>query len=343
MIKVLLNTLYVQTQQSYIRLDHETIVVEVEGAKTLQVPIHHIGAIVMFGHVSISPYLLGKCVNQGVSVIWYDAYGRFLARATGRTNGNVLLRRAQHQLLEDEKRMLHIASRFVSGKIRNSKSVLQRAMRDYPEQRARLEQSVKQLDQSLRNIGKQSTLDELRGVEGYASSVYFEAFASLIRSDEDGFFAFTVRSRRPPRDPVNACLSFAYSILTQDCISALEGVGLDPQIGYLHALRPGKPSLGLDLVEEFRPYLADRFVLTLINRRQLDKSDFDMRPGGAVFLNEKGRKTFLAAYQKRKQEEIQHPIINQKVPLGLLPHVHARLLARHLRGDIAEYTPFIMR
>ncbi|MED3721387.1 CRISPR-associated endonuclease Cas1 [Geobacillus stearothermophilus] len=271
MIKVLLNTLYVQTQQSYIRLDHETIVVEVEGAKTLQVPIHHIGAIVMFGHVSISPYLLGKCVNQGISVIWYDAYGRFLARATGRTNGNVLLRRAQHQLLENEKKMLHIASRFVSGKIRNSKSVLQRAMRDYPEQRARLEQSVKQLDQSLRNIGKQSTLDELRGVEGYASSVYFEAFASLIRSDEDGFFAFTVRSRRPPRDPVNACLSFAYSILTQDCISALEGVGLDPQIGYLHALRPGKPSLGLDLVEEFRPYLADRFVLTLINRRQLDK------------------------------------------------------------------------
>ncbi|GGK34665.1 CRISPR-associated endonuclease Cas1 1 [Caldalkalibacillus thermarum] len=342
MIRTLLNTLYVQTQGSYLRLDHETVIVEYEGEKVLQVPLHHIGTIVVFGNVLISPYLLGKCITQGIAVIWYDAYGRFLARAVGRTSGNVLLRRAQHHVLTDEKRVMQIASRFVAGKLRNSRTVLQRAIRDYPERRPSLEKAVKQLDQSIREVDKQATLNELRGLEGYASSVYFEAFTSLLRTDDD-FFAFELRSRRPPRDPINACLSFAYSILTQDCISALEGVGLDPQIGYLHTLRPGRPALALDLIEEFRPYLADRFVLTLINRKQLSKSDFDMRPGGAVLLNEKGRRTFLASYQKRKQEEIQHPIINQRVPLGLLPHVHARLLARYLRGDIEHYVPFIMR
>lgn len=342
MIKTLLNTLYVQRQGSYLRMDHETVIVEHEGEKALQVPLHHIGTIVVFGNVLISPYLLGKCMNLGIAVIWYDAYGRFLARAVGRTSGNVLLRRAQHQVLTDEKQVLKLASRFVSGKIRNSRSVLQRAIRDYPDCRPLLEKAVRQLDQCIRDVNKQVTLNELRGLEGYASSVYFEAFTSLLRTDDD-FFAFELRSRRPPRDPINACLSFAYSMLIQDCISALEGVGLDPQIGYLHTLRPGRPALALDLIEEFRAYLADRFVLTLINRKQLSKSDFDMRPGGAVLLNEKGRRTFLAAYQKRKQEEIQHPIINQRVPLGLLPHVHARLLARHLRGDVADYVPFIMR
>ncbi|WP_028986364.1 type I-C CRISPR-associated endonuclease Cas1c [Thermicanus aegyptius] len=342
MIKTILNTLYVQTQGSYLHLDHETVIVEQEGEKALQVPLHHIGTIVMFGNVLISPYLLGRCTDQGISVIWYDVYGRFSARAVGRTNGNVLLRRAQHQVLNDEKRALKLASRFVIGKLRNSRSVVQRAIRDYPDSKTSLEKAAKQLNQCIRDVDKQVTIDELRGVEGYGSSVYFEAFSSLLRTDDD-FFVFELRSRRPPRDPINACLSFAYSMLTQDCISALEGVGLDPQIGYLHTLRPGRPALALDLIEEFRAYLADRFVLTLINRKQLSKSDFDMRPGGAVLLNEKGRRTFLAAYQKRKQEEIHHPIINQRVPLGLLPHVHARLLARYLRGDVADYVPFIMR
>ncbi|CCQ93016.1 CRISPR-associated endonuclease Cas1 1 [[Clostridium] ultunense Esp] len=342
MIKTILNTLYVQTQGSYLHLDHETVIVEQEGEKALQVPLHHIGTIVMFGNVLISPYLLGRCTDQGISVIWYDVYGRFSARAVGRTNGNVLLRRAQHQVLNDEKRALKLASRFVIGKLRNSRSVVQRAIRDYPDSKPLLEKAAKQLNQCIRDVDKQVTIDELRGVEGYGSSVYFEAFSSLLRTDDD-FFDFELRSRRPPRDPINACLSFAYSMLTQDCISALEGVGLDPQIGYLHTLRPGRPALALDLIEEFRAYLADRFVLTLINRKQLSKSDFDMRPGGAVLLNEKGRRTFLAAYQKRKQEEIHHPIINQRVPLGLLPHVHARLLARYLRGDVADYVPFIMR
>lgn len=342
MIKTLLNTLYVQTQGSYLRLDHETVVVEQEGEKVLQVPLHHIGSIVLFGNVLLSPFLLAKCTSLGISVIWYDTYGRFVARATGKTSGNVLLRRAQHELLNDEERVLKLASRFVIGKLRNCRSVLQRAVRDYPESRAVLEDAIQQLERSIREAERQKTLNGLRGVEGFASSVYFEAFTALLRADDE-FFAFELRTRRPPRDPINACLSFAYSILTQDCISALEGVGLDPQIGYLHTLRPGRPALALDLIEEFRAYLADRFILTLINRRQLTKDDFDFRPGGAVLLNEKGRRTFLGAYQKRKQEEIQHPLLQQKVPIGLLLHVHARLLARYLRGDMEDYIPFTMR
>ncbi len=342
MIKTLLNTLFVQTQGSYLRLDHETLIIEQEGERVLQVPLHHIGAIFLFGNVLLSPFLLGKCTSLGITIVWYDAYGRFMARAVGRTNGNVLLRRAQHEVLNDGDHVLTLASRFVMGKIRNCRTLLQRAIRDYPDNGILLEKAVKELNSSLHHVDKQSSLNELRGVEGYASSVYFDALSHLIRTDDD-FFLFELRSRRPPRDPINACLSLAYSILTQDCVSALEGVGLDPQIGYLHSLRPGRPALALDLIEEFRAYLADRFILTLINRKQLSREDFEPRPGGSVLMSEKGRRTFLVALQKRKQEEVYHPVIKQKVPIGLLPHVHSRLLARYLRGDVSDYVPFVMR
>ena len=341
MIKPLLNTLFVQAQKSYVRLDHETLKLEVEREVRIQTPLQHLGGMVLFGNVSVSPFLLHRFAEDGRSVVWMTEYGRFKCRISGPTTGNVLLRKAQFEAHSDEARAAGIARNIVAGKIRNSRAVIQRAARetDIEEDKLALEDASGFLAAALRATGRARTLGEIRGFEGRAGRVYFDSFERMVRADRE-HFSFNGRNRRPPRDRVNALLSFVYALVRGDCASACEGVGLDPQFGYLHALRSGRPSLALDLMEELRPILADRLVLTLVNRSQISPKDFDVHTGGAVSLNESGRKTVLVAYQKRKQKEVSHPVVGQSVPLGLVPHLQARLLARHLRGDSEAYLPF---
>ncbi|HEU5424009.1 MAG TPA: type I-C CRISPR-associated endonuclease Cas1c, partial [Nitrolancea sp.] len=338
----MLNTLYVTTAGSYLHLDHDTVRVEVEHETALRVPLIHLGSIVCFGHVMLSPALLGRCAADGCSVVLLDQNGRFKARVEGPVKGNVLLRRDQHAALSNQALSLEIARSCVAGKVQNSRLVLQRAAREASsgEDAANLSETVSELGALLRDVGAADTLDTLRGREGEAAWRYFGVFGRMIRVDRASF-TMRGRSRRPPRDRLNALLSFLYTLLANDCRAALEGVGLDPQVGYLHALRPGRPALALDLMEELRPVLADRLCLTLINRRQIRERDFVEFTGGAVYLSDEGRKKVIVAYQEKKREEVQHRVIEQKIPLGLVPHAQARLLARHLRGDLGHYPPFL--
>jgi CRISPR-associated protein Cas1 len=301
----------------------------------MQVPLHHLGAIVVFGNVLMSPFLLHRCAEDGRSVVWCDAYGRFKARMEGPMSGNVLLRRAQHKAFEDQETTLKLAERFVEGKVKGARYVIQRAYRDYKEDA--FSKTADSLGELLTKISDETDLEALRGLEGAGASQYFRAFPAMLRVDD---VTFDGRNRRPPRDPVNAVLSFVYSLLTMDCVAAVESVGLDPQIGFLHALRPGRPALALDLMEEFRHPFADRLTLSLFNRQQVRISDFVERPGGAVLMSDDARKTVLTAYQKRKQDEVGHPLVQGTVPIGLLPHIQARILARCIRGDLDYYVPY---
>ena len=341
MLRELLNTLFVQTQGAYVRLDHETLKLEVEREVKLQVPLHHIGGMVLFGNVLVSPFLLHRFAEDGRSIVWLGKTGRFKGRLSGPTTGNVLLRRAQYEAHADPYRVAAVARNVVAGKVRNARTLVQRSAREATTSgdRAALEETTRLLEWALRDLGKARSVAEVRGFEGQAGRVYFDAMKLMVRSNREEY-AWTGRNRRPPRDRMNALLSFVYALVLGDCVSACEGVGLDPQFGFLHALRPGRPSLALDLMEELRPILADRLVLALVNRRQVRPGDFEERTGGAVHLDEDGRKIVLVAYQKRKQEEISHPVLGQQVPLGLVPHVQARLLARYLRGDVEAYMPF---
>ena len=338
MIQTILNTLFVQTQGAYLHLDHDTVKIEAEKELLLQVPLHHLKGIALFGNVLISPFLLHRCARDGRDVVWFNVYGRFQGRLIGPTSGNVMLRTAQYDKSGKTQAALLLAKRFVEGKIRGACSVLNRGYRDYGDEY--LKGTSHQMTLSLRALADKETIDAIRGVEGMAANRYFGAFAKLIRVQQ---FTFIGRIKRPPRDPVNAVLSFTYTILANDCVSALEAVGLDPQVGFLHALRPGKPSLALDLMEEFRAAFADRLVLTLLNRQQLQANDFDRRPGGSVLLNEHGRKSLLVAYQKRKQEEVAHSLFKKHVAIGQLPYIQARLLARYIRGDLDDYRPYRWR
>lgn len=338
MIRTILNTLFVQTQGTYLHLDHDTVKIEVEKKLLLQVPLHHLKGIALFGNVLVSPFLLNRCARDGQDVVWFSVHGRFQGRLTGPTSGNVLLRTAQYRKVDEIPTSLFLAKHFIEGKVRGACTVLNRAYRDYGGDN--LKEVSQDLTRLLRSLHGMETINELRGIEGGAASRYFAVFPELIRGPG---FTFSGRVKRPPRDPVNAVLSFTYTLLTNDCISALEAVGLDPQVGFLHALRPGKPSLALDLMEEFRAAFVDRLVLTLINRQQLRKNDFDERPGGAVLLNEAGRKALLTAYQKRKQEEVAHSLFKKRVAIGHLPYIQARLLARYIRGDLDDYCPYRWR
>ena len=340
----LLNTLYVTTPGAYLHLDHDTVRVEVERQTQLRVPLLHLGAIMAFGEVLLSPALLERCAEDGRSVVLLDRAGRFKARLEGPTSGNVLLRRAQHVALSDEARTLAIARNCAAGKIQNCRQVLLRAAREAADAAdgGVLSAAATRLGSLLQAVGEASDLNGLRGREGEAARTYFSVFDRAVRVDRDAF-RLDGRTRRPPIGRVNALLSFLYTVLTADCAGAVEGVGLDPQVGYLHALRPGRPALALDLMEELRPVVADRLALTLINRRQLRPNDFEERPGGSTRLTEAGRKTVIVAYQQRKLEEVPHRGLDRKVPLGLVPHVQARLLARHLRGDLEHYPPYLMR
>lgn len=337
MIAQLLNTLFVQTQGAYLHLDHDTVRVEVDGQLKLQIPLHHLGGLVVFGNVLISPFLLHRCAQDGRQVGWFTKHGEFRGRLAGPTAGNVLLRRAQHQALDSPTKTLGLARWFVEAKVKNARTVLLRAARERTPTPV-LTRALEEHGQVLKHIPRATSLDEIRGLEGRASVSYFAAFNDLILVEG---FRLNGRTRRPPLDPVNALLSFLYTLAVNDCIAALEGVGLDPQIGYLHTLRPGRPSLALDLLEEFRAWWIDRLALALLNRRQLVPKHFETRPGGAVFLNENGRRKVIEAYQRRKQEKVRHPLLKEPVPIGLLPHLQARLLARYLRGDLPKYPAFI--
>jgi CRISP-associated protein Cas1 len=340
----LLNTLYVETQNAYIHLDHDTLRVEIERETRMRVPLIHLIGIVCFGDVLVSPALIHRTADDGRFLVWLDRNGRFKARMEGRCGGNVLLRRAQHLALSAPLRPLVIASAIVAAKVQNTRQVLLRAAReaDVSADDASLRVAADTLAELLPQVQQARTLDALRGVEGGAARTYFGAFDGMIRVDRP-FFALDGRSRRPPRNAMNAVLGFLYALLRVDCDAAIQGVGLDPQVGYLHALRPGRPALALDLMEELRSVMVDRLALTLVNRRQLQVHDFVERPGGAVYLTDEARRRVVVAYQERKKEDVLHRALNRKVPFGLVPHVQARLLARHLRGELDEYIPFTVR
>lgn len=341
----LLNTLYVTTTGSYLHLDNDTIRIEIERETRLRVPLHHLGGIVCTGDVLISPALIGRCATDGIGMTLLDRNGRFRARIEGPVSGNVLLRKGQFDASADPIRSLAIARPCVAGKLRNSRAVLLRGAREAKadSDRSALDAAVLKLDASLRATSVADDLNVLRGIEGEAARTYFAAVNHLLRVDQREDFALDGRSRRPPRDRLNALLSFLYTLLTHDCRSALETVGLDPQFGFLHVLRPGRPALALDLVEEFRAVLADRLALTLINRGQLKAGDFRITEGGAVLMTDDARRAVSIAWQEKKQEKLTHPLLVTEVPIGLLPQLQARLLARTLRGDTEAYLPFIAR
>ena len=343
-MKQLLNTLYVTTQGAYLAREGTTLVVRVEEEVMLQIPIHTLGSVVCFGRVSASPPLMGLCAEQGVALAFFSLNGRFLARVQGPVSGNVLLRREQYRRSEDEARAAEIARTFVIAKVANCRTILLRAARERPEsaQTAALDMAALRLSRLIEDMQRPQLLDTLRGYEGDAARVYFDVFDHLITESKHQFF-FRARSRRPPLDNLNALLSFLYTLLTHDVAAALEGVGLDPAVGYLHRDRPGRPSLALDVVEELRPVIADRLALSLINRRQIKGEGFHMTESGAVEMDDDTRKIVLVAYQRRKQEEILHPFLKERIAFGLVPHTQALLLARHLRGDLEGYPSFLWR
>jgi CRISP-associated protein Cas1 len=343
-MKKLLNTLYVTTQGAYLAREGETVLVRVEKETKLHLPIHTLSGIVCFGQISCSPFLLGLCAERGVGVSFLTEYGRFMARVQGPVSGNVLLRREQYRWADDEGRSVDLARSVLVGKIANSRAVLRRAIRDHAEKpgTGALETAADRLRFSLEQLSSSHTLDVLRGVEGECAATYFSVFDHLITSQKEEF-QFHERSRRPPLDKVNCLLSFLYTLLMHDVRGALESVGLDPAVGFLHRDRPGRSSLALDLMEEFRPVLADRLALSLINLGVVKKSGFTQSESGGVTMDDETRKALLVAYQKRKQEEIHHPFLNEKVAIGLLPFAQALLLARHVRGDLDGYPPFLWK
>jgi len=346
-VKHHLNTLFVQTQGAYLKKEGDAVVVRVAQKTALRVPLHQLDGIATFGRVSASPFLLGACAEAGVRVSMLTTHGRFLAAVVGFAPGNVLLRREQYRRADDHDASLAVARPIVAAKIANLRTVLLRASRDHahrvdagdpttPALTAR--RMALDADAAMRS----TSLDQLRGIEGESSAAYFRAFNHLITADHDAF-RFTQRSRRPPMDPINALLSFLYTLLAHDYRSACEAAGLDAATGFLHRDRPGRPSLALDLMEALRPVLADRLALSLINRQQVRPTGFTTTESGGVIMDDATRKTVLVAYQKRKHDALLHPFLNETLPLGLVPHVQARLLARYLRGDHDLYPEFIWR
>lgn len=343
-MKRLLNTLYVTTPGTYLARDGTTVLVRVERETKLSIPIHTLGGIVCFGTVTCSPPLMGLCAEHDVCLSFLTENGQFLARVQGPVSGNVLLRRSQYRCADDPAFCAEVARSFVAAKVSNGRTVLLRAAREREEgpERNMLADATAYMSRTLDNLQEAATLDAVRGCEGDAARAYFGAFDALITANKEDFF-FKERSRRPPLDNVNALLSFLYTLLAHDVAAALEGVGLDPAVGYLHRDRPGRPGLALDLMEEFRPFLADRLALSLINRQQVRGKGFERTETGAVAMDDDTRKEVLVAYQKRKQEEINHPFLDEKVSIGLLPHVQALLLARYLRGELDGYPPYFWK
>lgn len=340
-MKRLLNTLYVTNPDARLHKKDDAIEVVLEDG-AMSVPFHLLEGIVLFGHASCSMVLLGECAKRGISVVILDEQGRFCARVDGPISGNVLLRRAQYRKSDSESVALSVAQRFVAGKIHNSRIVLQRAVHDYGDEDGALLCVIESLREGGNKAFSAASLNQLRGVEGEAAQNYFATFSKLIRNT-DPAFSFSSRTRRPPTDPINALLSFFYSILSREVASSCEAVGLDPQIGFLHADRPGRASLALDLVEELRAPYVDRFVLSLVNRKQISSADFVASETGAMNLSDAAKKTVLRCWQEKKQEMIMHPFLKERIPLGLIPFVQAQLFARFLREDLNDYPAFLWR
>lgn len=340
-----LNTLFVTLENAYLKKDGAAIAIRHEGQTKLRVPLHNLEGIVCFGwDITASAQLMHACSEADVSLSFHNPYGKFLVSAQGPQSGNILLRREQYRRADHEPSSLAIAANCISAKLANSRTVLMRASRDHgendPVRAAALSKASDTIAQRLTTIPRCPSLDSLRGIEGDCAAIYFSVFQQLITRPH---FIFNGRSKRPPLDPTNALISFLYSMLAHDCRSACESVGLDPQCGFLHRDRPGRPSLALDLMEEFRPILADRLALSLINRQQITIEDFEQKENGATFLKDDSRKIVLTAWQERKQDQILHPFLQEKMTLGLLPHIQARLLARHLRGDHDAYPAFLWK
>jgi CRISPR-associated protein Cas1 len=343
-MKKLLNTLYVTTQGTYLSVVGDTIAINIEGKEKLRIPVHTLGSVACFGNVTCSPFLMGMCAEHGIAQVFFTEYGRFLARVHGPVSGNVLLRKEQYRWSDSKERSAEIAQAIVIGKIVNTRVVIQRALRDR-EELALVSQVVDAVDRLatlLTDLREATDLETIRGLEGIGANIYFGVFDHLIGTNKTDFF-FKERTRRPPLDNVNALLSFLYTLLVHDCSAALEGVGLDPAVGFLHRDRPGRPSLALDLMEELRAYMVDRLALSMINRQQISRKGFRKSESGAVVMEDDCRKEVLIAWQKRKQEEITHPFIDEKISIGLIPHVQAQLLARTVRGDLDSYPPFLWK
>lgn len=343
-MKKLLNTLYITSQDSYLSLDGENVVIFEQSQEIGRVPLHNLEAIVSFGYRGASPALMGGCASRNISLCFLTPQGKFLARVTGSTRGNVVLRKRQYEVSEDLAASLGIARNCILGKVYNSRWILERATRDHSLQVdvEKLKRASGFLQNSLENIEMCMDMAQLRGFEGEAASVYFSVFDQLILQQKKDF-RFAGRNKRPPVDNVNALLSFVYTLLTGMVASALETVGLDPYVGFMHTDRPGRVSLALDLIEELRPVLADRFVLTLINRKMVTGKDFSKKEDGAVLLSDKARKNLLIEWQNKKKEVITHPYLGEKVEWGMIPYAQAMLLARYLRGDLDEYPPFFWK
>jgi len=339
----LFNTLYITTQEAYLARERETIAIYI-GDEKKRFPLHNLDGIICFGNIRLSPFLIGVCGEKGITISYLSEYGKFLGRFSGKVSGNVLLRRQQYRYADSPQISAQIAGNMVTGKIFNTNSVLKRFLRDHPEEKKerKIESTISRFKNSLNYLRKNPELEVVRGIEGDSAASYFALFGSLI-IQQSRDFTFSRRNRRPPMDRVNALISFVYTLLYHDMISACESVGLDPAVGFLHRDRPGRSGLSLDLMEEFRPFFADRLVLSLINRRQINPGDFKVHASGAVYMKENSRKTVVEAYQKRKKEIITHPFLREKMPLGLLFHYQALLLCRFIRGDLDEYPPFLWR
>lgn len=338
-----LNTLYITSEDAFVHKERETFVVEINNEKVFQAPTHSIENIVCFGFRALTPALMAYCAENNVGISYLSMNGKFLARVYGAQKGNVLLRKAQYAISDDEFLSLKIARPIIAAKVSNYRYILLRHQRNHPDLCPEdVILTADAMSNRLKKIEEARSLDELRGYEGECANLYFSVLSNLITSQREDF-TFTQRSKRPPLDPANALLSFTYAILVNDVRSALETVGLDPQVGFLHQLRSGRPSLALDVMEEFRAYMGDRIMLNLINLKQVSIKDFEIRESGEVRMSDDARKALLSAYQKRKQEEITHPFLGDKMTIGLLPHIQAQLLARYIRGDIENYPPFYLK
>lgn len=343
-MKKLLNTLYISNPDSYLSLDGENIVVKLKDEELGRVPLHNIDSIVTMGFVGASPKLMGHCAEKNIGLTFLSSSGKFLATICGESRGNVTLRKEQYRVSDSKEQSIFIAKNIILGKIYNTKWVLERAIRDYPLRidTGNLKIQSQFLSNSLKNISGTEDIERLRGIEGEAAAVYFSVFDEMILQQKD-YFKFDTRNRRPPMDNVNALLSFTYTLLMSMCKSALETVGLDAYVGFMHTDRPGRASLALDLMEEFRAVLADRFVLTIINKRIINENGFYVKENGAVIMDDETRKAVISAWQSKKQEQIVHPFLKEKIEWGMVPYTQALLLARYLRGDLDEYPPFLWK
>ena len=343
-MRQLLNTLFVTSENVYLTLDGENVVAKQENEILARYPLHTLSGIISFSYPGASPALMGACAERGLSLSFCTPRGKFLARVSGENNGNVLLRRTQYRIADNPEQSCRIARNMIFGKLYNARWSIERTRRDHGlrlDEKALSDASHK-IQNLLPDVLKETSLNSLRGLEGIAAAAYFSVFDEMILNQESAF-SFQSRSRRPPLDPVNAMLSFAYALLSNDCVSALEGVGLDSYVGFLHRDRPGRGSLALDLMEELRPCMADRFVLTMLNNRKMKPADFDWRENGSVSMKDGARRTFLKTWQEKKRDMITHPYLGEKIPWGLVPYVQALLLARTLREDLAEYPPFLWK